>query len=59
LYVIGVDKTQSIALDEIFGKKSYADYESRASKVYRKTRITTVVGSEQENKLSYSKKESI
>jgi len=38
LYAIGVDKTQSIALDEIFGKKN--DEDTRTTKVFRKTRIT-------------------
>ena len=41
LYAIGVDKTQSIALDEIFGKKT-EEVEMRATKVYLKTRITAV-----------------
>jgi len=40
LYAIGVDKTQSIALDEIFGKKTPEEIEMRSTKVFRKTRIT-------------------
>lgn len=39
LYAMGVDKTQSIALDEIFGKKT-EEVEMRSTKVYRKTRVT-------------------
>jgi hypothetical protein len=41
LYAIGVDKTQSIALDEIFGKKT-EEVEMRSTKVFRRTRITAV-----------------
>jgi NADH:ubiquinone oxidoreductase subunit D len=40
LYAIGVDKTQSIALDEIFGKKTPEEIEMRSTRVFRKTRIT-------------------
>ena len=43
LYAIGVDKTQSIALDEIFGKKTPEEIEIRSTKVFRKTRITQTV----------------
>lgn len=42
LYALGVDKTQSIALDEIFGKKTPEEVEMRSTKVYRKTRITAI-----------------
>ena len=40
LYAIGVDRTQSIALDEIFGKKTPEEIEMRSTRVFRKTRIT-------------------
>lgn len=43
LYAIGVDKTQSIALDEIFGKKIVdVNGVERSTKVFRKTRVTQV-----------------
>lgn len=42
MYLAGVDKTQSIALDEIFGKKMIdVNGDERATKTYRKTRVTT------------------
>jgi len=40
--MLGVDKTQSIALDEIFGKKLVdVNGNERDTKIYRKTRVTT------------------
>lgn len=40
-YLIGVDKTQSIALDEIFGRKVVdLNGNERYTKTYRKTRVT-------------------
>jgi len=42
LYAIGVDKPQSIALDEIFGSKTPEENE-RTTKTFRKTRITQMV----------------
>lgn len=45
LYAIGVDKTQSIALDEIFGKKTPEEIDTRSTRVFRKTRITQTVTS--------------
>lgn len=41
VYLAGVDRTQSIALDEIFGKKQ-VDENGRAqtTKTFRKTRVT-------------------
>jgi hypothetical protein len=43
-YLVGVDKTQSIALDEIFGKK-VVDVQGieRQTKVYRVTRTSKQV----------------
>ena len=42
MYLAGVDKTQSIALDEIFGKKMIdVNGDERATKTYRKTRVNT------------------
>ena len=44
LYLLGVDKTQGIALDEIFGKKIVDDAgKERTTKTYRKTRVSTKV----------------
>lgn len=48
LYMLGVDKTQSIALDEIFGKAKdqatrYVSAVSRYTKNYRKTVRTSSV----------------
>jgi len=41
LYLAGVDKTQSIALDEIFGKKMVdVNGVERSTKTYRKSRVT-------------------
>jgi len=39
LYAIGVDKPQSIALDEIFGTKT-PEENLRTTKTFRKTRVT-------------------
>jgi hypothetical protein len=41
---MGVDKTQSIALDEIFGKKLIdVNGNERSTKTYRKSRVMTQV----------------
>ena len=42
LYLAGVDKTQSIALDEIFGKKQVDQQTGteRTTKTFRKSRVT-------------------
>ena len=41
VFLMGVDRTQSIALDEIFGKKNVDQSgRTRTTKVFRKTRIT-------------------
>jgi hypothetical protein len=50
-YLIGVDKTQSIALDEIFGKKLVdVNGNERSTKTYRKTRLTSQVASSETKK---------
>jgi hypothetical protein len=42
LYLVGVDKTQSIALDELFGKKIVnAEGTELTVRTFRKTRVTT------------------
>jgi hypothetical protein len=51
LYLVGVDRTQSIALDEIFGKKVQdQDGRLRTTKTFRKTRVTNADA--QETRLS-------
>lgn len=45
IYLAGVDRTQSIALDEIFGKKiTDTDGRERTTKTFRKTRVTQSQG---------------
>ena len=42
LYLVGVDKTQSIAFDEIFGKKIVNSEGTELTvRTFRKTRVTT------------------
>lgn len=42
VYLAGVDRTQGIALDEIFGKKKevYVNGRAQTTKTFRKTRVT-------------------
>jgi hypothetical protein len=54
---INVDMTQSIALDEIFGKK-LVDYNGneRSTKTYRKSRVTSQVAEIERNSINEGEK---